>query len=187
MKAKSIVLIATFALAGAGCHSGHVNRSYENPSADSTDSNRLLIRMAMEENVYNAVANERTIYPKDFRAGTAELNPLGSRRIDMLIDASQGTRGYISVIRGDELAEVYSDRVATVRQALADAGVSTTDVKVIKADHVGGAGIPSDRAVLSYVKLMADYIPQGTTVTTSSPNSSGGTTSATFNNSSKGK
>ena len=159
---KAKLAIATLGLiVAAGCHEPAVNRSYETNSPDSIEDNRLLIRIAAEENVYNGVAAERTVYAKDFRPGTAELNALGIRRVDMLVDASRGVHGgQIAVLRGDESGELYSQRIAAVRQAIADAGVNASDITVAKADHSGGGGISSDRAVITYSKYMFEYAPK---------------------------
>jgi hypothetical protein len=183
MKTKTKLIFGCLAsLALAGCHDAPKSAAYHEPSVDSVDNNRTLIRMALEENVYNGVASERAIYPKDFRPGTAELNALGSRRVDMLIDASRGARGEITILRGDERDDVYADRIAAVQHALSDAGVR--DVTVARADHVGGAGVSSDRAILTYTKLMSEYAPKATNTAGSSSSSN---TNSTTNNPSGAK
>ena len=165
MKNAKLAIATLGLIVVSGCHEPVVNRSYENPSPDAIEDNRLLIRIAAEENVYNGVAAERTVYPKDFRPGSAELNALGIRRVDMLVDASRGLHGgsgggQIAVLRGDESAALYADRVAAVRQAIADAGVNAGDITVAQADHPGGGSIPSDRAVITYSKFMFEYAPK---------------------------
>ena len=154
-----LALAAAMALA-AGCHDAPKNAAYEEPSSDSSENNRLLIRMALEENVYTGVANERSVYPKDFRPATAELNPLGARRVDMLIDACRGARGNIHVLRGDEIEEVYVDRVKTVAAALADAGIDPAKVVVVQADHPNNRGVSSDPAWMNFDKFLSEYSPR---------------------------
>jgi hypothetical protein len=172
--------LCVLSLALAGCHSAPTTPAYYEPSPDSMENNQLLIRMALEENVYGGVVADRAVYAKDFRPGTAELSPLGSRRVDMLIDGSRGARGEIAVLRGEERDEVYADRIATVRQALLDAGVK--DVTVAGADHVGAAGVSSDRAILTYAKLMSEYAPKATNTSGSSSSSSSSSNTSTTNN-----
>jgi hypothetical protein len=181
MKKRSLLLgLASLTpLALAACHHAPTSAAYYEPSADSTESNRLLIRMALEENVYNGVVTERAVYAKDFRPGTAELNPLGRRRVDTLIDASRTARGEIAVLRGDERDDVYADRIIAVRHALNEAGIK--DVTVGRADDVGGAGVSSDRAVLTYTKLMSEYAPKATNTGGSSSSANSGSTTTTNN------
>jgi hypothetical protein len=177
---KQIRLILCLAsLTFAGCHDGPKTPAYYDPTPDSAENNRLLIRMALEENVYNGVANERAIYPKDFRPGTAELNPLGNRHVDILIDSSRGARGEITILRGDERDDVYADRIAAVQHALTDAGIK--DVTVARGDHVGAAGVSSDRAVLTYTKFMSEYAPKATNTGGGSSSSSDTNTTTTNN------
>ena len=184
-KTKLTVLLASLAFAAGGCHDAPKSPAYYEPSPDAVENNRLLVRMALEENVYSAVATDRTVYPKDFRPGTAELNPLGIRRVDMLLDASRGARGEIAVLRGDERDDVYVDRVSTVRQALLDAGIQS--VTVAGADHTGASGVSSDRAVLTYTKLMSEYAPKATNTGGSSSSSSSNSSNSTTNNPSGSK
>jgi hypothetical protein len=146
--------IASVAL-GCGSSSGPKQPRVEAQEADMAANNRLLVRMALAENVYNGLAAERAVYPKDFRGGTAMLNELGSRRVEMLIDACSGASGRVTVVRGEEPDDVYDARVATVRKHLADAGLSLEKVAVVKGGAVGGGGFSSDRATLTYYKMIS--------------------------------
>jgi hypothetical protein len=152
------------ALAGAGCQSAPKKEPVRpdqpvQESADQVEHNRLSVRMAFAENVYNGIATERAVYPKDFFAGTADLNELGRQRVNMLIDASRNASGRIAVLRGDVSDELFAARVSAVRERLADAGVNHEKLGVGEG-QVGGETVSSDRAILSYTRMMAEYAPR---------------------------
>ena len=116
---KRMFAIAAAALMAVGCASDHGRDVTVDEQTDLAEQNRLLVRMAAAEGVYNAVASERAVYPKDFDSGTAELNELGMRRVQMLISASSRASGHVTVVKGDEDADLYGRRVLAVRQRLA--------------------------------------------------------------------
>src|SRR5207244_2146585 len=103
-------------------------------------NNQLMVRMALAENVYNGMASEQAVYPKDFEAGSASLNELGTRRVEALIHVCRGGWGNIAVIRGDEPDVLYDARIAAVQQQFADSGIDMSRVSIAKADHVSGKG-----------------------------------------------
>ena len=153
---KAMYALATAALlAPAGCSStAHTEQSVDDQT-DLADQNRLLVRMALAENVYNATAVEHAIYPKDFAPGSAKLSELGTQRVRMLIAAYTGGSGSITIVKGDETDELYDARITAIRQQLADAGLE--QVCVAKGGRVGGDGVRSDRAVLTYKRVLSDY------------------------------
>jgi hypothetical protein len=119
----------------------------------------MLVRWTMAENVYNGVAAERAVYPKDFDPGTAVLNRLGVQRCEILADASRDSKAPIVVVRGDAHDELYASRCDAVRQELIDAGLKAEQITLADTS-VGGGALPSDRALLSYDRLMSDYLPK---------------------------
>src|SRR5436190_21089771 len=128
---------AAVLVAALGCKS----TKPEPTKADEMENNQLMLRNALAENVYNGMAAERAIYPKDFNPDTATLTELGKQRVATLLESCKGAKGRVSIIRGDELEDVYTARVAAVRQRFTDAGYTLQNVTVAKADHVGGGGI----------------------------------------------
>src|SRR5205823_6458238 len=112
MKKRSLITTAVAAglmLAGAACRSRPAPRD-EEQSADRIQDNRLLINMALAENVHNGVAEERAVYPRDFRAGTAALAELGVRRIAILAHALRDGSCRVTVVRGEESDALYDKR-----------------------------------------------------------------------------
>ena len=159
-----LVAAGALVLAGAGCQSAPKKdpARADQPvqeSADQVEHNRLSVRMAFAENVYNGIATERAVYPKDFFAGTADLNELGRQRVNMLIDASRDASGRIAVLRGDASDELFAARVSALRERLAEGGVNHEKVGVGEG-LVGGETVSSDRAILSYTRMMAEYAPR---------------------------
>ncbi len=136
---------------GQGCKS-------DADSADLVEHNDMLVGMAMSQNVYNGIAAERAVYPKDFLPGSASLNELGRRRVDNLLQAYNGTTASIGIIRGDESNDLYQARIATVRKELAAAGIDSKAITVDEDGRVGGSGVASDRAILTYKRMMTDYV-----------------------------
>ena len=125
--------------------------------------NQLLVRMALAENVYNGIAAERAVYPKDFYSGTSRLNELGLRRVGALVDACRDASGRITILRGDESEPLYDARIAAVRQQFADAGLDLERVTVAAGQHVGAPGVSSGQAIMMFDKMMSEYVaqPQG--------------------------
>src|SRR5206468_6150325 len=119
----TIAVAAGLMLAGEACRSRPAPRD-EEQSSDLIQHNRLLINLALAENVHNGVAEERAVYPHDFRAGTATLADLGVRRIAILAHALRDGTSRITVVRGEESDALYDKRVAVVREQLADAGLN---------------------------------------------------------------
>ena len=148
---------AAVAAAGGGCRSNDNRDEDVDVSANQTEQNRLLVRLALAENVYNGIAAERAVYPDDFEAGSAQLNRLGEQRVEMLIDASRDSTQPIAVIRGGAGDALYAARVDAVRQELIDGGLPSDAIEIAKDTHVGGRGQSSDRALISYDRLMAGY------------------------------
>jgi hypothetical protein len=143
----------------AGCQSSQPADIEVDQSADETAHNQLLVRAALAENVYNHAAVERTLYPRDFKPGSATLNALGESRINMIIDASRDAHGNVSILRGEESDETYQARIIAVRDELKDAGINL--------DHVTVAGglpnsptVSSPRAIITYDRMMTDYAPK---------------------------
>ena len=153
-----LALAAAVAVAGVGCKSNKERTVKVDETANSIDQNRLLVRMALAENVYNGIAAERAVYPKDFEPGSTKLTTLGENRVEALIHVCRDGNSRIVVIRGDESPETYDARVKLVEELFVDAGFGTS-ITVAKDSHVTGGGQPGDRAILTYSKMMTTYQP----------------------------
>jgi hypothetical protein len=151
------LLGAAVAATAGGCKSNDKRDEDVDRSANLVDQNRLLVRLALAENVYNGIAHERAVYPDDFEAGSAHLNRLGEQRVEMLIDASRDSTQPIAVLRGGADDQLYAARVDAVRQELIDGGLQADGITIAQNTHVGGRGQSSTRALISYNRLMADY------------------------------
>ena len=154
-KTTTYLVLLGLAAAAVGCTSSpKAKTSHVDEPADLAEHNRLMVRMALAENVYQGTAADRAVYPEDFDHGVATLNDLGQRRVETLIHAYRGGSARIVVLKGDEPTAVYDARVATVRQQFADAGFND---KV----EIAGSGVPanssSGRGVVSYDRMMSTY------------------------------
>ena len=150
-------LAAALAAAGAGCSSNREQKARHDASANEAEQNRLLVRLALAENVYNGVAAERAVYPKDFEPGTATLTELGTNRLDMLVYACHEGNSRVVMIRGDESDDMYEARVSRVHGALADAGLDPKQITVAKNALPSGGSETSERAILIHGRLMTSY------------------------------
>jgi hypothetical protein len=153
-------LTAAAVLGVGGCNASGAHEAQVEESADRSEQNRMLVRWTLAENVYNGVAAERAVYPKDFDAGGATLNRLGTQRLETLVDASRNTTEPIVIVRGDAADELYTSRVETIRKELIAAGLTGDEANVARDTHVGGGRVSSDRALLTYQRLMSDYAPK---------------------------
>lgn len=157
MKYLKLILLG---VALTGCASNTQEQDISvNQSADESAQNRLLVRMALAENVYNHVAVERTMYPRDFKPGTATLNALGESRVGMIIDSSRDARGNVSIVRGEEPDDVYQARVDAIRLELKDAGINL-DHLTVAGGIANGPAVSSPRAIITYDRMMTDYQPK---------------------------
>ena len=154
----ALLAMAMLAIAG-GCRSSGERTTQVDERPDASENNRLLVRMALAENVYNGIATERAVYPRDFDHGSATLNELGTSRVEMLEEAYRDGSGRITVLRGDASDDLHAARVATVRQHFADAGLDPQRVHVVRGEHSEVEGDFSDRALLSYDRMMQRYAP----------------------------
>jgi hypothetical protein len=160
-KNKTRILLLTISsamLTICGCNSHPSNQPADPEAMDTSVNNRMMVRMAISENIYNGIAAERTVYPKDFVASGASLNELGMRRVETLSEVwRDGASGEILVLRGDANDRLYDARISAVKQQLVDEGIDPARVSVVKADHVNTPGDSSDKAVLIYNRMMSDY------------------------------
>ncbi len=156
----ALAAAATLLAAGAGCSSQNSHQGKTDGDADMTRHDRLSIRMALAQNVYNGIAAESAVYPEDFNPGSARLNELGSHRVKTLIDATRGGCGQIVVLQGAASEELYTMRVGAIRQAISDQGASVKHVDVVKGRLVGGEVTSSGRTLLAYQKMLDSYKPK---------------------------
>ena len=75
-----------------------------------------------------AIIAQKTLYPYQFVEGSAELNPLGQRDLEVLADHLREHPAPLRVMRGQASEELYAGRLATVLAALQDRGVETPRV-----------------------------------------------------------
>jgi len=150
-------LLGAAVAVGGGCKSNDNRDEEVNTSADLIDQNRLLVRLALAENVYNGIAAERAVYPDDFEAGSAQLNRLGEQRVEMLVDASRSSTQSIAVLRGPADDQLYAARIDAVRQELIDGGLQADGITIAQDTHVGGHGQSGTRSLIIYNRLLAGY------------------------------
>jgi hypothetical protein len=146
-----LLVLAALAASVSGCKS----TTNVDASADQSEHNRMLVRMAMAENVYNGVAAEGAVYSKDFDYGSATLNTLGERRVATLIHAYRGGGGKVVVLQGEESDETYAKRIDAVRKQFADAGFNNGQVEIGRGTLTGGSS--SERGIVSFDRMMSSY------------------------------
>lgn len=117
----------------------------------------------------NAIIAQHTLYPYHFENGSAKLNDLGLRDLNVLCDHFAKATGDLNVRRGTASPSLYEARVKTVLDRLAEVGVQSGSVTV-KDGLPGGDGISSERVIV---------ILQGKMTSPASTMNGGGTSAAT--------
>ncbi len=144
-RGSRLVAVAVVTLAAAaGCDNG--KERVARPQYDPQTVDPWLVEVSSDLAVQNAVIRQHTLYPYHFVEYGAVLNELGERNLAILIEHYRRHPGPVNVRRGDASDSLYADRVATVRQALQDAGVDVEQVAV--ADRLpGGDGLPGEQVI----------------------------------------
>lgn len=170
MKTSSTFLPALFALLGA-CHSAAVDDGVEKRSGPWAGEE------IQNASMNNAIIAQHTLYPYHFAAGSAELNELGVRDLDVLVAHFLNAAGDLNVRRGETPQALYEARVRTVLEKLAAAGVPSRSVAV-KDGLPGGEGIASERVVeiLKGKMSKGTWTTSGTSMTGTGGVLSGGVT-----------
>jgi hypothetical protein len=156
MKTHLIAIPALLA-ALAACHSaasGNDVEEHKGPWAGDEIQNASL---------NNAIVSQHTLYPYHFFAGSAELNELGARDLNVLVAHFLTAAGDLNVHRGDTPQPLYESRVKTVLERLAAAGVVSSSVAV-KDGMPGGDGVSSERVLV----ILKGKMSKGTAMTTGS-------------------
>jgi len=126
----------------------------------------------------NAIIAQHTIYPYHFAGGSAELNDLGHRDLQVLSDHFLRSRGEmageLNVRRGDASDLLYEARVKVVLASLTAAGVPGGMVAV-KDGLPGGSGMPSELVI----KMLKEKLPMQATSSDGSSGSGSSSSSAT--------
>ena len=142
MRISSRVIAAATIAGAAGC------TLPERPQMDSPASalNVRIVRALNDAAIKNAVITQHTLYPYHFILNSAQLNELGAKDLGVLIGHYTNNRGTLNVRQGNVPPALYKARVATVVDAMTEAGVDTQHVTI--ADGMpGGDGMASDRVV----------------------------------------
>jgi hypothetical protein len=140
MKSKPI-LLALFLASLSACHSAQADNDVEYHQGPwATDE-------IQNASMNNAIVAQHTLYAYHFVPGSAELNDLGVRDLNVLADHFTKAGGDVNVRRQDAGASLYEARVKAVLERLAQAGVPAGAVAV-KDGPPGGDGISSERVVV---------------------------------------
>lgn len=113
-------------------------------SPDSVEINTWLVETVADVGVRDAIVRQHTLFAYQFEPNSPNLNELGRHDLDVLADAYRQNPGPLSIRRGDATPALYKARVESVNDALRQAGVDVSRVKVVDAP-AGGDGMASDR------------------------------------------
>jgi hypothetical protein len=110
----------------------------------------------------NAIITQHTLYPYHFVSGSAQLNDLGERDLNVLADhfkkAQAGIPGELNVRRGSASQSLYEARVKLVLELLTARGVEGGMVAV-KDGLPGGDGMSSERVIVILKEKMEKQSP----------------------------
>lgn len=98
------------------------------------------------------VLRQRALYDLHFRAGSADLTPLGQRDLAILAEAVEEDGGTISVRRGSAGDRLYKARIETVRDGLRAAGIEARRIRIDDGPP-GGEGLATAEAILIRAKI----------------------------------
>jgi hypothetical protein len=134
-------------VSGCGSHNKKAKAKQseaEKKLRDEAELNRTVVNTALDQQVHAGITTGRTIYPHYFRADSAELNPLGEERVDILAGSLDRTQPVVlNMARGHVSDELYDARLATVRDRLVSAGVAESSIE-LKDALSGGEGVLSE-------------------------------------------
>jgi hypothetical protein len=93
-----------------------------------------------------AILRQHTLYAYHFQTGSAALNGLGLRDLDVLAANLRKNSGEINVHRGDAAQALYDARLAAVKDHLVAAGIPAANVAIADGPP-GGDGISAERVI----------------------------------------
>ena len=142
------ILLTVLLGAFAACHNVEKDTEFEaqgQPRAFDVISNASL---------NNAIVSQHTLYAYHFANGSGVLNELGLRDLNVLVDHFLKAGGNLNVHRGEASPTLYDERVKTVLEHLAAAGVQSGAVS-IQDGLPGGEGLASERVIVILKEKMA--------------------------------
>jgi hypothetical protein len=85
--------------------------------------------------MHQAIVAQSTLFPYQFEEGSAALNPLGERDLDVLAEHLKTNPGPLRVRRGYVSEELYAKRLGSVAVGLESRGVDSTTIPL--SDELG--------------------------------------------------
>jgi len=116
------------------------------------DVDKRFTREPFSDQARAGVVRQRALFEMHFRAGSAELTPLGERDLAILADAVREDGGTISVRRGSAGERLYKARLETVRDGLLAAGIEPKRIRLDDGPP-GGQGLSTVEAVEIRAKI----------------------------------
>jgi hypothetical protein len=105
-----------------------------------------MVNSYLDDSTRQALIAQHTLLPQDFVDDSAQLNELGARDLSILAAHFKTCPGTLNVRRGQVSGELYKARIASVRDALAHAGVPVARLAITDG-FAGGDGMTSDHVV----------------------------------------
>lgn len=140
MSLKTVIIgTGLYAVFLAGCANEEAIRADDGPDELAPGA---ILHSYMEEASANGVLRQMTIYSYHFVSGTARLNQLGSRDVNILARHFRDQPGTLNVLSDDVHVDLYAARMETVRATLIDAGVQPSLI-FITDGLPGGDGMRS--------------------------------------------
>lgn len=109
---------------------------------DQDRVNRAIVENYYDRLIAQAIVSQHTLYPYHFVDNSGNLSALGHGDLSILIAHLQEHPGPVSVQQGSADRSLYQARRQTVRDRLAEAGLSP-DAAVLTDRLPGGDGMPS--------------------------------------------
>jgi hypothetical protein len=131
-----------------------------------------------------AILRQHTLYTYHFQTGSAALNGLGLRDLDVLAANLRRNPGEINVHRGDASQALYDARLKTVGDRLVAAGIPAANI-AIQDGIPGGDGISGER-VIGVLKKEQEGLSESFGSSNGNSNRSGNSSSSNSSSTSSG-
>lgn len=151
----------------SGCHEADKNQN-GSETLTHREINKALIESYHLDAIDQAVIRQHTIYPYHFQPNSDELNALGRREVVVLAQHYRRNPGPLNVRQGDESDDLYNRRVSTVKNALAEGGVSA-DIAIADG-FPGGDGMSSDQVLIVRQRMYAGRLVGASAPMVAQPN-----------------
>ncbi len=181
MKKRELLLLGSMGLGLVLCGCAAHNAEVSTPDPDEeAHVDAAVINAVGDKQMANAIVTQHTLYPYHFVTGTADLNELGQRDLDVLAKYYRSHPGELNIHGAGEPAELTHDRMHNVQETLVHGGIDMSRMKIVDG-VAGGDGMDSEHVLRILARDEKDA-GQGYTDSTGGTANGGGSSSGAMSN-----